>query len=329
MSGASGAPLTIELLKQLQRYKESLEVHLIVTKGAEMTLSQETAVTLEELGHLAAIVHDNRNVGACPASGSFQTIGMIVIPCSMKTLAGVVGGYSDNLLLRAADVTMKERRKLILVTRECPFGTIHLRNMLEASKLGAVVIPPVLSYYNHPETVEDCNRHIVGKVLDQFGLEGEGFKRWAGMNGRRDEKTSKDTSFRIVHDLMGRDISAKVTVLAHGMSVLLTGGDASHVGAIALADEEGRIKTIGLNGHKEQIIGERWAEELYRIKKEPVSVTAGIHYDKLTKEQIENVVNETNVMLEEVKRILLKHQSGFGRDCLESEQAMERGVAQI
>lgn len=177
MSGASGAPLTIELLKQLQQYRD-IESHLIVTKGAQMTLEQETEYTLEQLYALADEVHDNHNIGAGPASGSYRTMGMIVIPCSMKTLAGIVSGYSDNLVLRAADVTLKERRKLVLVTREAPLGTIHLRNMYEASQLGAVIIPPVLSYYNHPKTIEDCNRHIIGKILDQFDLEGLEFHRW-------------------------------------------------------------------------------------------------------------------------------------------------------
>ena len=177
MSGASGAPLTIELLKQLQQYRD-IESHLIVTKGAQMTLEQETEYTLEQLYALADEVHDNHNIGAGPASGSYRTMGMIVIPCSMKTLAGIVSGYSDNLVLRSADVTLKERRKLVLVTREAPLGTIHLRNMYEASQLGAVIIPPVLSYYNHPKTIEDCNRHIVGKILDQFDLEGLEFHRW-------------------------------------------------------------------------------------------------------------------------------------------------------
>ena len=172
MSGASGAPLTIELLKQLRQYREIIETHLIVTKGAQMTLEQETDYTLEQLYALADVVHDNHNIGAGPASGSYRTMGMIVIPCSMKTLAGIVSGYSDNLVLRAADVTLKERRKLVLVTREAPLGTIHLRNMYEASQLG------VLSYYNYPKTIEDCNRHIVGKILDQFELEGEEFHRW-------------------------------------------------------------------------------------------------------------------------------------------------------
>ena len=178
MSGASGAPLTIELLKQLRQYREIIETHLIVTKGAQMTLEQETDYTLEQLYALADVVHDNHNIGAGPASGSYRTMGMIVIPCSMKTLAGIVSGYSDNLVLRAADVTLKERRKLVLGTREAPLGTIHLRNMYEASQLGAVIIPPVLSYYNYPKTIEDCNRHIVGKILDQFELEGEEFHRW-------------------------------------------------------------------------------------------------------------------------------------------------------
>lgn len=177
MSEASGAPLTIELLKQLQQYRD-IESHLIVTKGAQMTLEQETEYTLEQLYAHADEVHDNHNIGAGPASGSYRTMGMIVIPCSMKTLAGIVSGYSDNLVLRAADVTLKERRKLVLVTREAPLGTIHLRNMYEASQLGAVIIPPVLSYYNHPKTIEDCNRHIIGKILDQFDLEGLEFHRW-------------------------------------------------------------------------------------------------------------------------------------------------------
>ena len=118
MRGASGAPLTIELLKQLQQYKEIIETHLIVTKGAEMTLEQETDYTLEQLYALADEVHDNYNIGAGPASGSYRTMGMIVIPCSMKTLAGIVSGYSDNLVLRAADITLKERRKKIALTRK-------------------------------------------------------------------------------------------------------------------------------------------------------------------------------------------------------------------
>ena len=131
MSGDSGAPLTVELLRQLREYHPEVETHLIVTRGAELTLAQETDVSLEQLRSLAGVCHSNSNIGAAPASGSFKTVGMIVVPCSMKTVAGIVSGYSDNLLLRAADVTMKERRKLVLVAREAPLSTLHLRNLYE------------------------------------------------------------------------------------------------------------------------------------------------------------------------------------------------------
>lgn len=178
MSGASGAPLTIELLQQLQAYRDTIEVHFVMTRGAQMTLRQETDYTEEQLYQLADRVYDNRAIGDGPASGSFRTMGMVVVPCSMKTLAGIVSGYSENLLLRAADVTLKEHRRLVLVPRECPLSSIHLRNMYEAGQAGAVIIPPVLSYYNRPECVQDCTTHIVGKILDQFDLECTDFRRW-------------------------------------------------------------------------------------------------------------------------------------------------------
>ena len=178
MSGASGAPLTIELLQQLQAYRDTIEVHFVMTRGAQMTLRQETDYTEEQLYQLADRVYDNRAIGDGPSSGSFRTMGMVVVPCSMKTLAGIVSGYSENLLLRAADVTLKEHRRLVLVPRECPLSNIHLRNMYEAGQAGAVIIPPVLSYYNRPECVQDCTTHIVGKILDQFDLECTDFHRW-------------------------------------------------------------------------------------------------------------------------------------------------------
>lgn len=179
ISGATGMPVAIELLRQLKKRPET-ETHLIYTEGAERTLRTEGGVSAEELRSLADFVYDSRDIGAGPASGSWDCGGMIVVPCSMKTLAGIHSGYSDNLLLRAADVTLKERRKLVLVARECPLGTIHLRNMYELSQMGAVILPPMLSYYNHPQSVEDCTCHVVGKILQQFGLEGENYRRWDG-----------------------------------------------------------------------------------------------------------------------------------------------------
>lgn len=183
ISGASGIPIAVEILRQLRGAK--VQTHLVYTRGAEMTLRQETKLSTEELNAMADVVYDNQNIGAAIASGTFKTAGMIVVPCSMKTVAGIVSGYSDNLLLRAADVAIKERRKLVLVARETPLSTIHLRNLYEMSRLGVVVIPPMLSYYNHPDSVEACTAHIAGKVLEQFGIEGEHFCRW-GEDGSRE-----------------------------------------------------------------------------------------------------------------------------------------------
>lgn len=178
VTGASGAPLAVALLRQLREISD-VETHVMLSRCGELTLSHEAGLTREELGDLCTRLYENDDYGAAPASGSFETLGMVVIPCSMKTLAGVVGGYCDTLLLRAADVTLKERRRLVLVPRECPFGTVHLRNLLTASELGAVVIPPVPAYYNHPKTVEDVNAQIAGKVLSQFGL--GTVREWTGM----------------------------------------------------------------------------------------------------------------------------------------------------
>ena len=181
MSGASGAPLTVELLRQLHDCHPQVQTHLIVTHGAELALAQETDVSMAQLKSLASVCHANGNIGAAPASGSFRTMGMIVVPCSMKTVAGIVSGYSDNLLLRAADVVLKERRKLVLVAREAPLSTVHLRNLYEVSRLGAVVLPPMLTYYNHPASVEDCTRYTVNRILSQFDLDEDSYQ-WEGMD---------------------------------------------------------------------------------------------------------------------------------------------------
>ncbi len=178
ISGASGAPLAVALLRELQKIPQ-VETHVILSHCGELTLAQEAGMTREDIGAMATRLYDNQDYGAAPASGSFQTMGMVIVPCSMKTLAGVVSGYCDTLLLRAADVTWKERRRLMLVPRECPFSTLHLRNLATASELGATIIPPVPAYYNHPATIEDVNGQIARKILSQFGL-GE-VPEWRGM----------------------------------------------------------------------------------------------------------------------------------------------------
>lgn len=190
ISGASGAPVAVEVLRQLKK-ASVFESHLIVTKGAEMTLRQEAGLNLNDIRALADVYYENENIGAGPASGSFRTEGMIVVPCSMKTAAGIVSGYSDNLLLRAADVTLKERRKLVLVARESPLGTVHLRNLYEASRLGAIIMPPMLTYYHHPKTVEDCTAIMAQRILQQFQPQ-ECLYEWNGMedapSGSREER---------------------------------------------------------------------------------------------------------------------------------------------
>lgn len=177
MSGASGAILGIELLRQLKGNPD-YETHLVISKGAEETILQETDYKIADVIKLADKVYDINNIGAAIASGTYKTEGMIIVPCSMKTVAGIACGYADNLLLRAADVTIKEQRRLILATRECPLSAIHLRNMLTLAEMGALIMPPMLTYYNNPVEIKDMNRHIVGKILDKFDIEVNSFNRW-------------------------------------------------------------------------------------------------------------------------------------------------------
>jgi len=177
ISGASGAPLAVELLRVLRGLPD-WEAHLVVSRSGLRTLRHETGMAEAALADLAAVVHDPGDIGASIASGTFRTRGMVIVPCSMKTVAGVAVGYSENLLLRAADVTLKERRKLVMVARETPLSPIHLRNLLTLSELGVVVMPPMLAYYIRPESLEDVTRHMVGKILAEFGIEYHGLKRW-------------------------------------------------------------------------------------------------------------------------------------------------------
>ena len=177
MSGASGAGLTIQLLQQMKACP-GWETHLVISKGAQMTIAQETDYTPSQVEAMADAAYDINDYGAKIASGTYRTEGMILLPCSMKTAAGISCGYSDNLLLRAADVTLKERRTLVLVPRESPFSTIHLRNMLTLAEAGAFIMPPVPPYYSKPSSLEEMNQQIIGKLLDRFQIPVPGFLRW-------------------------------------------------------------------------------------------------------------------------------------------------------
>ena len=178
VSGASGVIMAKRLIETIKS-ETDWEVHLVVSDSAANTWALETDEDISVLYELADVNYEPYDMAAAISSGSFVTGGMIVLPCSMKTLAGIVSGYTDNLLLRAADVCMKEGRKLVICPRETPLGRVHLRNMYEASGLGCTVVPPMLTFYSGAETLDEQINHVVGKILLQFGLVPKSFKQWS------------------------------------------------------------------------------------------------------------------------------------------------------
>lgn len=180
ITGATGAPLGVALLQALKAIPQ-VETHLVISRWAKTTIELETAYTAEEVSALADTTYSPADQAAAISSGSFKTAGMIIIPCSMKTLAGIRAGYADGLIGRAADVIMKEHRKLVLVPRETPLSTIHLENMLALAEKGVIMLPPMPTWYNHPRTIDDITHHIVARVLDQFAIDCPDTKRWQGL----------------------------------------------------------------------------------------------------------------------------------------------------
>ena len=179
ITGASGTHLACSFIRQLKEYTQ-LEVHVVATDSARLTASYEEPQLFEETLALADCVHGNEKLGESNASGTFRTLGMVVVPCSMKTVAGIATGYSDNLLLRAADVTLKEQRPLVLVARETPMSAIHLRNMSTLATIpGVTLMPPMMTYYHNPKTIDDMEDQLIGKIFDRFGLEYPPLKRWS------------------------------------------------------------------------------------------------------------------------------------------------------
>jgi 4-hydroxy-3-polyprenylbenzoate decarboxylase len=180
ITGATGAVYGVRLLQHLQQ-QAGVETHLVVSDAAVLTLHQETGLQRRDVEALAHVVHKQNNIGAAIASGSFQSDGMVVAPCSMKTLAAVAHGLSDNLVARAADVMLKERRRLVLMVRETPFNLAHLRNMTAVTEMGGIIFPPLPSFYHQPQTIADMIDHTVGRVLDLFGIEQQLSPRWQGL----------------------------------------------------------------------------------------------------------------------------------------------------
>jgi flavin prenyltransferase len=176
ISGASGVIYGIELLKELA--KRDIEVHLVISESGKRNIAIETEYSVGDIESMADRVHDNSDLGAPLASGSFLTDGMVVAPCTIKTLSGIANSYSENLIVRAADVVLKEGRKLVLLVRETPLHKGHLQLMTTAADLGAHILPPIPSFYHHPKTIEDIILQTIGKVFDYLEIEHDLFKRW-------------------------------------------------------------------------------------------------------------------------------------------------------
>jgi 4-hydroxy-3-polyprenylbenzoate decarboxylase len=178
ITGATGAIFGIRMLEALR--PAGVETHLIVSKWGLQTIEHETPYTLQQVRDLAAVYHELGNMGAALSSGSFLTDGMVIAPCSVRTLAAIAHGTGEHLVHRAADVILKERRKLVLLVRETPLSEVHLENMLKVARMGVTVMPPMPAFYNQPQTVDDMVDHIVARMLDQFGIEAAFAKRWTG-----------------------------------------------------------------------------------------------------------------------------------------------------
>jgi flavin prenyltransferase len=196
VTGATGSVYAVRLLEALS--KTDVETHLVVSRWGARTLIHETDRTLEEVRALATHWHRDNDQGARISSGSFQTMGMVILPCSVRTLAALAHGHVDNLVHRAADVVMKERRRLVLAVREAPLTDIHLENMLKLSRMGVVISPPVPAFYNRPKTVREIVDHTVARILDLFGIETPLTRRWSGVLGvgSEDAKPSPSVTAR-------------------------------------------------------------------------------------------------------------------------------------
>ena len=195
MSGATGSVYGIRMLEVLK--ETDVETHLVLSKAAELTIQLETDYEIEYIRSLADCFYDIDNVGAAISSGSFETIGMVVIPCSIKTLSGIANSFNVNLLIRAADVTLKEGRRLVLIARETPFHKGHLKLMLQVADMGALIAPAIPSFYKKPKTIDDILNQTVGRILDYFAIKVTLFKRWSEEDGKR------------AMDLLGKDRKEK------------------------------------------------------------------------------------------------------------------------
>jgi 4-hydroxy-3-polyprenylbenzoate decarboxylase len=182
ITGATGAIFGVRLLEALNAAQ--VETHLVLSKWGQQTVEHEMGLALADLRARASVLHGTANMAATLSSGSFRTEGMVIAPCSMRTAAAIAHGYGESLVHRAADVVLKERRRLVLVPRETPLSEVHLENLLKLARMGVAIVPPMPAFYNKPATVDDIVNHIVARVLDQFDIDAGIAKRWDGKMGR-------------------------------------------------------------------------------------------------------------------------------------------------
>ena len=332
VTGATGVEMSYELLLALRR--ADCEVHLIVSRSAQMTWDYESRMPLQRMYDLANFVYQEDELDAVISSGSFVTDGMILMPCSMKTLAGIVAGYAETLILRAADVCLKEGRKVVLVPREMPLGKIHLRNLKEAADCGCAIVPPMLTFYNGAETVREQIRHVVGKVLLQFGIDYDKFVPWNNEKRRENvknrdggtevwrktegvlasdcaERQTAAVRRRFTHRLSFSQIEIQATRVGCDIQLLLQGGSSPHIGCMVLAtprtsltgdgSRRATASVINVTGHKDEALCRYLAEKVAAAADAVTVCTGGFHIDAMTPEQIQEVQAAVKHMAQEVK----------------------------
>lgn len=332
VTGTTGVEMSYELLLALRR--AGCEVHLIISRGAQMTWDYESRMPLQRMYDLANFVYQEDELDAVISSGSFVTDGMILMPCSMKTLAGIVAGYAETLILRAADVCLKEGRKVVLVPREMPLGKIHLRNLKEAADCGCAIVPPMLTFYNGAETVREQVRHVVGKVLLQFGIDYDKFVLWKNEKRRENvknrdggtevrrktegvltsdcaERQTAAVRRRFTHRLSFSQIEIQATRVGCDIQLLLRGGSSPHIGCMVLAtprpsltgdgSRRATASVINVTGHKDEALCRYLAEKVAAAADAVTVCTGGFHIDAMTPEQIQEVQAAVKHMAQEVK----------------------------
>lgn len=332
VTGTTGVEMSYELLLALRR--AGCEVHLIISRGAQMTWDYESRMPLQRMYDLANFVYQEDELDAVISSGSFVTDGMILMPCSMKTLAGIVAGYAETLILRAADVCLKEGRKVVLVPREMPLGKIHLRNLKEAANCDCAIVPPMLTFYNGAETVREQVRHVVGKVLLQFGIDYDKFVPWKNEKRRENvknrdggtevrrktegvltsdcaERQTAAVRRRFTHRLSFSQIEIQATRVGCDIQLLLRGGSSPHIGCMVLAtprpsltgdgSRRATASVINVTGHKDEALCRYLAEKVAAAADAVTVCTGGFHIDAMTPKQIQEVQAAVKHMAQEVK----------------------------